>query len=102
MGFLRKNLVSLVLFGVLTSFAIQTYVGEHGLQARSALNARIGGLNKKLQLLHEKRRDLEHMTKLLAPGAVDRDMLEFQARKQLNFVYDNEHIYIRKSQQFSQ
>ena len=95
MRLLRRNLIAIIVFGILASFAVQTYVGEHGLQARSALNARIGGLERKLQLLHEKRKKLERMTRLMAPGAVDRDMLEFQARKQLNFVYDKERIYIR-------
>ena len=94
MLFLKRNLISLVVLFVLSLFAVQTYVGEHGLQARSALNARIGGLNKKLQLLGEKRRELERMTKLMAPGAVDRDMLEFQARERLNFVYQGERVYV--------
>ena len=94
MLFLKRNIVSLLVLVVLSLFGVQTYVGEHGLQARSALNARIGGLNKKLQLLHEKRFELERMTKLMAPGAVDRDMLEFQARERLNFVYKGERIYI--------
>lgn len=82
---------------VLSIFAVQTYVGEHGLQARSALNARISGLNKNLQLLKEKRRELERMTKLMVPEAVDRDMLEFQARERLNFVYKNERIYVSET-----
>ncbi len=94
MGFIRRNILSLVLFGLLASFAVQTYVGEHGLQARSAQKARIAGLEKKLQLLREEKRELENMTKRLAPGGIDRDMLEFQARRQLNFVYDKERIYI--------
>ncbi len=94
MLFLKRNFVSLLVILALSLFGVQTYVGEHGLQARSALNARIAGLNKKLQLLLEKRFELERMTKLMAPGAVDRDMLEFQARERLNFVYKNERIYV--------
>ena len=94
MGFLKQNFIAIFVFSILTSFAVQTFVGEHGLQARSALTPRIAGLNRKLQLLREKRHKLERMTKLMAPGRVDRDMLEFQARKQLNFVYDKERIYI--------
>ena len=96
MQFLKRNLLSIFVLVVLSLFAVQTYVGEHGLQARSALNARIGGLNAKLQILHDKRFELEHMTKLMAPGAVDRDMLEFQARERLNFVYKGERIYVRE------
>ncbi len=94
MLFLKRHIVSLLVVLVLALFGVHTYVGEHGLQTRSALNARIGGLNKKLQLLHEKRFELERMTKLMAPGAVDRDMLEFQARERLNFVYQGERIYV--------
>jgi cell division protein FtsB len=97
MIFLKRNLLRILAVFILSSFAVQTYLGEHGLQARSALNARIGGLNKKLHILQKKRQKLEHMTKLMAPGAVDRDMLEFQARELLNFVYDNERIYVRES-----
>lgn len=95
MGFLKRNLLSVFVLVLLSVFAVQTYLGEHGLQARSALNARIGGLNKKMHILHEKRQELERMTKLMAPGAVDRDMLEYQARELLNFVYEKERIYIR-------
>ncbi|MCP4937391.1 MAG: hypothetical protein GY927_25070 [bacterium] len=94
MLFIKRHFISLLVMLVLSFFAVQTYVGEHGLQARSALDARIAGLNKKLQLLHEKRFELERMTKLMAPGAVDRDMLEFQARERLNFVYKSERIYL--------
>ncbi len=94
MHFIKRHFIALLVIFVLSLFAVQTYLGEHGLQARSALDARIAGLNKKLQLLNEKRRDLERMTKLMAPGAVDRDMLEFQARERLNFVYKNERIYV--------
>ncbi len=97
MTFLKRHLFSIVILAILSVFAVQTYIGEHGLQARSALNARIGGLRKKLQLLHEQRQELERMTKLMAPGAVDRDMLEYQAREVLDFVYEGEHVYVRKS-----
>ena len=97
MHFLKRNLLSMMVLLVLTIFAVQTYLGEHGLQARSALNARISGLNKKLHLLNKQRRELERMTRLMAPGAVDRDMLEFQARERLNFVYKNEQIYVSKT-----
>ena len=93
MGLIRKNLVSLLVMMVLLSFSVRIWVGEHGLQARSALKARISGLEKKKQLLLFKRRELEHRVKLMAPGAVDPDMLEFQARKILDFVYDRERIY---------
>ncbi len=94
MGWIRKNLVSLLILMVLASFSVRIWVGEHGLQARSALKARISGLEKKKQLLLVKRRELEHRVKLMAPGAVDPDMLEFQARKLLDFAYDRERIYV--------
>ena len=96
MRFLKRNLISLFILFVLSLFAVQTYVGEHGLQARSSLKARIIGLNRNLHLLNEQHSELERMTKLMAPGAVDRDMLEFQARERLNFVYKNEQIYVNK------
>ena len=97
MLFLKRHFMALLVILVLSLFAVQTFVGEHGLHARSALDARIAGLNKKLQLLHEKRFELERMTKLMAPGAIDRDMLEFQARERLNFVYRNERIYVSET-----
>lgn len=97
MQFIKRHFISLLVMLVLSLFLVQTYLGEHGLQARSSLDARIAGLNKKLQLLHEKRFKLERMTKLMAPGAVDRDMLEFQARERLNFVYEGERIYVSET-----
>ena len=96
MGLLRGKLPQLIIIFVLGSLGVQSYYGEHGLQARSILVAHISGLNKKLQLLQKKRDKLEHVTKLLAPGAVDRDMLEFQARELLGFVYEDEQIYVQK------
>lgn len=98
MDLLKRNLISIVVLAVLSTLAVQTYIGDHGLQARSAQKARILGLNKKLQLLHEQRRELERMTRLMAPGAADRDMLEFQARELLNFTYPKERIFVRKGQ----
>ena len=96
MVFLRKNLLLALAFIMFVGLGVQTYIGEHGLQARSTLNAHLSGLNKKLQLLQKKRVRLEHVTKLLAPGAVDRDMLEYQARELLDFVYEDELIYVQK------
>jgi len=98
MAFLRNNLFLIVAIMASIGLGVQTYVGEHGLHARSTLVAHISGLNKKLQLLQQKKAKLEHVTKLLAPGAVDHDMLEYQAREILGFVYDNEFVYVQKGQ----
>ncbi len=98
MAFWRNNLFLIVAVLALMGLGVQTYVGEHGLQARSTLVAHISGLNKKLQLLQQKKAKLEHVTKLLAPGAVDRDMLEYQAREILGFVYEDEFVYVQKGQ----
>ncbi len=98
MVFFRNNLFLALALIVFVGLGVQTYVGEHGLHARSTLVKHISGLNKKLQLLEKKRARLEHVTKLLAPGTVDRDMLEFQARELLDFVYEGELIYVQKNQ----
>jgi len=98
MVFFRNNLFLILAAIVFVGLFVQTYVGEHGLQARSNLVAHLSGLNKKLQLLQAKRARLEHVTKLLAPGAVDHDMLEYQAREMLGFVYEGELIYVQKGQ----
>ncbi len=94
MDFLRNNLLTLLIATVLFALGVQTYMGEHGLQARSALKARIAGLEQKKRLLQEEKQRLERQIKLMAPGNVDRDMLEYQARELLDFVYDKEHVYI--------
>jgi len=94
MRFLRKNLLALLALAVLSLIGAQTYVGEHGLQARSALKTRISGLKKQLDILQAKHRRIETRVRLLSPQKIDRDLLEEVARQQLNFVHEKESIYI--------
>lgn len=78
-------------------FAIQTYVGERGVQARAVLTTQIAGLHKKLAILQERRKKLEQKIKLLEPGRMDTEVLEFQAKELLGFAHPDERLFVQKN-----
>lgn len=97
MHYLRRRIWTLLSLFLLAVFAANSFFGAHGLKANAALKARIAGLGKQLKILEEKHHNLEAHTKLLASDNIDPDTLEHEARKTLNFVHQNEQVYIRKT-----
>jgi cell division protein FtsB len=79
----------------LAYFGFHAYHGEYGLYAKYRLEARAGDLEKQLAALTEQRELLEHRVALLHDGTLEKDMLDEQARRELNLAQEDEVIIYR-------
>ena len=71
-------------------FGYHAVQGEHGLLARNALSAQVTEAHATLADLRADRQRLEAQVGLMAPDAVDRDMLDERARAMLNYAHPND------------
>jgi len=87
---LQSILTGLALYvmaaGIIGYFAISAYTGRNGLTAQQELDQGIVSLTRELEQLKSERAELERRVALLRPEHIDPDMLEEQARRQLNYV----------------
>ncbi|WP_032112107.1 FtsB family cell division protein [Candidatus Paracaedibacter symbiosus] len=82
-------LISITLLGYFVYHIIQ---GERGLLSWMRLKQKIQTLEQKLTSVQEEQSQLEQRVYLLRPDSLDRDMLEEQARKILNYANTDELI----------
>lgn len=76
--------------GVLSYFGFHAYHGEFGLYSKYAFEARAVVLQKELDEISTRRLDLERRVQLLHDGTIERDMLDEQARRALDFSQPDE------------
>jgi cell division protein FtsB len=87
--------VPLLAAGFLSYFGYHAFEGDYGLHANYRLEARIDTLKGELAELSTQRGELERRLRLLHDGTLDRDMLDEQVRRKLNYVHPNEVVIVR-------
>lgn len=83
-------IVPAITLAVIGYFAFHAYQGEYGIYSKYRYEARAADLHEKLAALTDTRRALEHRVQLLRDGTLEKDMLDEQARRQLNVSRPNE------------
>lgn len=68
----------------LAYFGYHSIHGEYGLRATERFEQQKVQREQKLAVLVKKRKALEQQVKLLSDGSIERDMLDEEARSQLN------------------
>ena len=69
--------------------------GDRGVISWYKMRDNVSELRLKLDSLNVERAKLSHRVKLLSPNSIDTDLLEEQARKLLNFSYENDVIVMQ-------
>ena len=94
---LKSLLTGLVLYAIAAAmvgyFGVNAYTGKYGLNARQELDQEIIALTSELARLKKERTEGEQRVSLLRSDRVDPDMLDEQARYQLD--YANPHDLVR-------
>jgi cell division protein FtsB len=78
--------------GAVAYFGYHSVHGERGLRAHRSFEAEIANLNGKLATLVEERAALELRVGQFEPAAVDRDLLDEEARRSLGWMAPNDRI----------
>jgi cell division protein FtsB len=78
-------IVPLMTAAVLSYFGYHVYHGEFGIDSKAHLRERSEVLQTRLDELKVERAELEGRVRMLRDGTIDRDMLDEQARRALNF-----------------
>lgn len=68
----------------LSYFGYHSVHGEYGLEATKKFQAQKAEREQKLAVLQVKRKALERQVQLLSDGSIEKDMLDEEARSQLN------------------
>lgn len=89
-GRLVVPLLSLVCFSY---FGFHAYHGTFGLESATNLEIRRQQLQAELDLVSERRRELERRVLLMSDGSIESDMLDERARMMLNVARPNEVVY---------
>ncbi|ABS69111.1 FtsB family cell division protein [Xanthobacter versatilis] len=76
-------------------FAYHAYNGDHGLVAKRNYEQEMKALEAELAGLKAQRRAMENKVSLLAPTQLDPDMLDEEARRQLNFINGKDLVLLR-------
>lgn len=76
-------------------FAYHAYIGDHGLLARRNYEQEMKALESELAALKAQRQAMENKVSLLAPSQLDPDMLDEEARRQLNFINTKDLVLLR-------
>ena len=84
---------------VLSYFSFHAYRGDYGLNAMGPLQERVGLLESELNTLKKARTKLEGRLALINDGTLEKDMLDEQARRTLNFARENEIVIFRHDTQ---
>ena len=95
----RFNHIAGPLFGILlfTYFVYHSIQGQHGILAWRQLDIHITKAEVTFANLQAKQVDLEHRVAMLHPSTLDRDMLEEQSRRLLNFTHEDDVVVIFSS-----
>jgi len=97
----RRNtgrlIVPAITIVVLSYFGFHAYQGDYGLNAMGHLEARSKQLETELDSLLKTRTKLEERLALINDGTLERDMLDEQARRTLNFAREDEIVIFRKN-----
>lgn len=92
----RGRLVLPVLtIGFLSYFGFHAVTGDSGLYAKFRLEGRIALLSSDLQKAEQKHAQLERRVQLMHDGTLEKDILDEQARKNLNLAQSDEIIIMR-------
>jgi len=81
--------------GLIAYFAYHAYTGDHGLVARANYEQEMQALKAELAALTAQRRALENKVSLLDARRLDPDMLDEQARRELNFIHAKDLVLLR-------
>lgn len=79
----------------LAYFGFHAYHGEYGLYSKYTLEAREAKLEEELAGIKHQREMLEHRVALLHDGTLEKDMLDEQARRELNLAQKDEVVIYR-------
>lgn len=90
----RAATVALICLGLGAYFGYHLFLGNHGLQARATLQARIKTLEGELGGLKAVRAKLERNVSLLRAEHLDPDMLDERARAILNFAHPRDLVIV--------
>jgi cell division protein FtsB len=77
-------------------FGFHAFSGQRGLHARHLIDQQMVELTDELERLKAERNLWERRVALLRPDKIDPDMLDEQARLQLNFAHPNELVFMVK------
>jgi cell division protein FtsB len=80
-----RLIVPLMTAAVLSYFGYHVYHGEFGIDSKEHLRDRGEVLEAQLETLKAERTELEGKVRMLRDGTIDKDMLDEQARRALNF-----------------
>lgn len=99
---LRSVLVPLALYAVsgaiATYFVFHAHNGDRGLEVKRALKVQIFGLNAELADLKSEHAAWDRRIALMRDEAIDRDLLEDQARSHLGRVHRNDLVIMTGQQ----
>ena len=95
----RRNLGGLIVPAitvvVLSYFAFHAYHGDYGIAAKTRYQERIAELEGDLADLEAARAKLEERVALLNGATIEKDMLDEQVRRALNYAAANELVIYR-------
>jgi len=91
---LRAHAVPLAVIGVAVFFVFHAVHGRNGLLAYFRVQDELAQARAQADRLAAKRRDVAQRVDLLQPGGVHPDMLEEQARTQLNYARPDEVVVL--------
>jgi cell division protein FtsB len=89
-------IVPAIAAAVLSYFGFHAYHGEFGIYAKYRLQEQTMAAQARLEALRAGHAKLEHRVSLLRDGTIEKDMLDQQARYQLNLA-DKDDIIIYRS-----
>jgi cell division protein FtsB len=81
--------------GFLAYFGFHAYHGEFGINSKSAFEARAAELQAELDEIRTRRIEMERRVQLLHDGTLEKDMLDEQARRALDFSHPDELTIMR-------
>ena len=85
-----------VLCATLSSyFAYHSMIGKYGLESHRLMTERAVQLEYRLAALREESAERQSRVKLLVDGSIEYDMLDEQARYQLNLLHEDEIAIMR-------
>jgi cell division protein FtsB len=93
---LQSLLFPLLALGVGGYFVYHLQTGDHGLEARAALEKRKAVLAGELAGLQDVRKRLERDVALLRPESLDPDMLDERARAILNLAHPDDLVMLKR------
>ncbi|SKA33785.1 FtsB family cell division protein [Consotaella salsifontis] len=94
-GVAGRLIVPAITASFLAYFAMHAQSGQYGLESKHELLRRLADRTAEAQKVHAQRVRLETKVQLLHDGTLDRDMIDEQARRALNYAAPDEIIIMR-------